>query len=136
MAQKPRQINLLELLAINSTKPACRLLDRYKQPRAKDYADLQVKLAELYGEHPDKILIEKEFANIHPHKEWIIQHCSPSETVIDEGTSNACGCQHSSFDGSGAEKNIAIDRHRAFELMAAMGLGIMIGAIIYRMASR
>lgn len=81
---KPQKqdITLMTLLANEATAEAKGLLKQYNREPAKNYEDLEVKLAELYYSVPDKIRIERELANIHPHKEWIIKN------VITETDSN------------------------------------------------
>lgn len=104
----PAKITIFELLAVNCPKQSTLLLDKYQKARAKDTADLETKLVELYRSQPDKKEIEKEFASIHPHKEWIIDYMKPAnppeeikveevaptkETkVVDDGYYQANGC--------------------------------------------
>lgn len=118
-----QEITLMTLLANESTSDARKLLKKYNKGDANDYQDLEVKLANLYYEAPDKLAIEKEMAEIHPHKNWLFKTLKPiekeevkveekKEPIIEiksnaEGCgcskctaySNACGCQHSGFDG-------------------------------------
>lgn len=129
---KKPEITITELLATNCTGPARKLLKQYGKPDAKDYGDLQAKLIELYRDTSDKKQLEKQLAELHPHKDWILQYCAPAPviaetpkeeikpvtkdpldtpgklTVVDNGyhsmdgnerRSNACGCQHSGFNG-------------------------------------
>lgn len=129
---KPQPISITEIIAVNKTADARRLLKAYNKPDANGYADLQLKLLALYQDAPDKLELEKKLAQMHPHKEWILQHCAPMTvkagdidtaknlTVKDiekqysncEGNpncscshSNACGCSSSSFDGTGPKKS-------------------------------
>lgn len=123
-----QEITLMTLLANESTSDARKLLKKYNKPDANSFQDLEVKLAKLYYEAPDKLVIEKEMADIHPHKNWLVKTLKPFEKEEEkevkiedkkepekeiksnmEGQgcgcskcraySNACGCQHSSFDG-------------------------------------
>ena len=68
-----RELNLMTLLANEATKESRELLKKYKRPDAKGYADLEVKLAELYQSSTDKFGLEKEMALIHPHKNWLLK---------------------------------------------------------------
>jgi hypothetical protein len=121
-----QEITLMTLLANESTSDARKLLKKYNKEDANSFQDLEVKLAKLYYEAPDKVAIEKEMAEIHPHKNWLFKVLKPiekEEVKIEEkkeptieiksnmegqgcgcsrcrGYSNACGCQHSGFDGS------------------------------------
>ena len=63
----------MTLLANEATKESAQILEKYKKPKAQNHSDLEVKLAELYFEQPDKLQIEKELAEIHPHKKWIVR---------------------------------------------------------------
>jgi len=74
--QKP-EITLMTLLAYEATEDAQKLLQKYKKPKAKNFADLEVKLGELYLSADDKLKLEKEMACIHPHKKWLIERTEP-----------------------------------------------------------
>ena len=64
----------MTLLANEAGKESSAILSKYKVPKAKNHRDLEVKLAELYfGKNTDKIQLEKELADIHPHKDWLIR---------------------------------------------------------------
>ena len=67
------EITLMTLLANEATADSRKLLKKYNKPEARDCADLEVKLAQLYFDTPDKLAIEKDFAEIHPHKNWILK---------------------------------------------------------------
>ncbi|MES2287569.1 MAG: hypothetical protein V4547_17880 [Bacteroidota bacterium] len=125
---KPPRITIMELLAVNCTAQSRALLDKYNAPQPKNYEDLKDKLAELYTNCPDKKQLEKEFAEMHPHKEWIIDYVAPAPVkadikvepvkteqvtkVLDDGYYNmhgpsnqrhscSCGCGgHSNFLGA------------------------------------
>jgi hypothetical protein len=68
-----RELTLMTLLANEATKESRSLLKKYKRPDAKGYNDLELKLAELYTSMPDKFALEKEMAEIHPHKNWLLR---------------------------------------------------------------
>ncbi len=74
--QKP-EITLMTLLAYEATEDAQQLLQKYRKPKAKNFADLEVKLGELYVTAPDKLQLEKDMAKIHPHKKWILERSEP-----------------------------------------------------------
>ena len=70
---KKQEITLMTLLANEATKGAGDILTEYSIPKAKNHVDLENKLAELYfAPKTDKIKIEKQLAEIHPHKNWLI----------------------------------------------------------------
>ena len=73
MNSRKQEITLMTLLANEAARESAGILQKYNKPKAKNNADLEVKLAELYFEQPDKIQIEKELAEIHPHKKWLVK---------------------------------------------------------------
>lgn len=73
MNSRKQEITLMTLLANEAAKESAGVLEKYNKPKAKNHADLEVKLAELYFDQPDKIQIEKELAEIHPHKKWLVK---------------------------------------------------------------
>lgn len=75
------EITLMTLLAYEATDDAQKLLKKYTNQSAKNFADLEVKLGELYVKAEDKLKLEKEMARIHPHKKWIFERSEPVVTV-------------------------------------------------------
>lgn len=121
-----KDINLITLLANTRTGQLSDILKKYGNQEATSYDDLEMKVAEMYRTSPDKLAIENELANIHPHRSFILKHLAPkqepTEQSANEGIatfvkekdgysncggntdcgcnqshSNACGCSH--FDG-------------------------------------
>ena len=89
MASRPKKkvdnrtdITLMTLIANEATSPARKILKKYGEPDAKDYKDLEVKLAELYFKTDDKVVLEKELAEIHPHRKWLMKYIEP--TVVEK----------------------------------------------------
>jgi hypothetical protein len=71
---KKKEITLMTILANEATKESQNILQKYKKPKAQSYSDLEMKLAELYfAPKTDKLVLEKELAEIHPHKKWLIR---------------------------------------------------------------
>jgi predicted metal-dependent hydrolase len=112
-----QDITLMTLLANESVAESRNILKKYGKQDAKDHKDLEVKLAELYFATPDKVQLEKEFAAIHPHKNWILKYYPQIKEEIKqepiekealpiiENKSNAdgdCGCT-SNFDASNTQ---------------------------------
>jgi hypothetical protein len=81
IAKGGQEITLMTVLANEATGPSRKLLKNYGQPDAKNYQDLEIKLAELYFNTKDKVALEKQLAEIHPHKNWILKNVQP---VIEE----------------------------------------------------
>jgi hypothetical protein len=124
MQKGTKKITIMGLLANCSTDEARALLKKYGYPDAKNRSDLEVQLAKLYKDADDKRQVEKDFAKIHPHKDFIGRYIfeTPKEikTVIetveqisteptpqslpevksamDEDKSCGCGC--SNMDGN------------------------------------
>ena len=65
---------LLSVLANGSTEQSRALLKKYSGEDAQNINDLEVKLARLYASSTSKKEIENEFAQIHPHKEFILKY--------------------------------------------------------------
>lgn len=137
--RRKQRVSLLGVIANGSTGDARRLLEKYNEPDAVNHKDLEMKLSKLYAKTDDKIKLEKEIAEIHPHKEFILHNLtpvmptpSPDITIeeVEEKTkqmastgcpcgnpncrnnyvSNACGCSSfSGIDASGSAKTTAVD---------------------------
>lgn len=82
--QNKKDITLMTLLAYESTPEARVLLQKHGYDDAKSYGDLEVKLAQLYFDSPNKLEIEKELADIHPHKSWLLRVTKEIEPVKEE----------------------------------------------------
>lgn len=125
--KKPKKpnIRITELISVNKTADARKLLKKYGKEDAKDYADLENKLTKLYQETEDKKQLEKEIAEMHPHKKFILEHLAPDVlikekkdivaepieskrgnlTVVDSGYSNCegnpdCPCNKNKFSNA------------------------------------
>lgn len=83
--QKKKIDGLLSLLANESTNKSRWLLKKYNQPDAKNHRDLELKLANLYKTSDDKKLMDKEFCEIHPHRDFILKYTikAPEELVVE-----------------------------------------------------
>jgi hypothetical protein len=68
------EIPLLTLLANESTDGSRKILKKHGKEDAVNHIDLENKLADYYSSADDKqkLEIEKELAEIHPHKDFII----------------------------------------------------------------
>lgn len=92
-----QEITLMTILANEATGPSRKILKEYGQPDAKNYQDLEIKLAELYFNTKDKVVLEKKLAEIHPHKNWILKNVQPvieetsKQVQVEEVKSNATG---------------------------------------------
>lgn len=74
---KKKKITILGCLANESTGKSRKLLQKYGQQDAVNHQDLEFKLSELYKNVDDKKALEKEFAEIHPHRDFILKYCEP-----------------------------------------------------------
>jgi hypothetical protein len=95
-----QEITLMTLLANEATKDSADILKKYNKPKPQNHADLEVKLAELYFEQDDKIQIEKELANIHPHKNWIVK----SLNLVNKDDKNCDKCLEATKKQSETDK--------------------------------
>lgn len=92
-----QEITLMTILANEATGPSRKILKEYGQPDAKNYQDLEIKLAELYFNTKDKVALEQKLASIHPHKNWILKNVQPvieetsKQVQLEEVKSNATG---------------------------------------------
>jgi hypothetical protein len=68
---------LLSALAFGSTDEAQKILSENGMKEADTYEELEYNLAKLYSNATDKIKIEKQFAEIHPHSKFILKYLSP-----------------------------------------------------------
>lgn len=82
--QKPKKITIMGLLAECSTNDARNLLKKYGMPPAKNKAELELALANLYKNCDDKKQLEKDFAEIHPHKDFMKKYLTPKEPIKSE----------------------------------------------------
>lgn len=139
-----QDISLMTLLANESVAESRSLLKKYGFPEAKNYKDLELKLAELYYATPDKIQLEKELASIHPHKNWILKYYPQQKEVeekqeilvntpvIKEVVSNAdgdCGCK-SNFDAV-SQPNTQIRTINTIDYIAVISVIGIIGLSFY-----
>lgn len=81
--KKKNYIPIQTLIAYNNTDAALKLLEK-KGYQAKNLNDLQIMLTELYKTAPDKMEIEREFVEIHPHKNLILKHLAPKQEPLNE----------------------------------------------------
>lgn len=97
-----KDITLMGVIANASTGDARRLLKKYNEPDALNHEDLEYKLTKIYKNADDKKVLEKELAEIHPHKDFILKNLSvkeapiqldPTEMKIEEEIKKPCTCQ-------------------------------------------
>jgi len=143
---KKQRITLLGVVANESTAGARKLLKKYNEPDALNHKDLEFKLSKLYSKTDDKITLEKEIAEIHPHKEFILHNLAPTpeikevevENTItkmanDSQVSNACGCSNASGGISGVDNTNLRSTRPNNDLMI---LGIIAIISIFALAYR
>ena len=84
-----RKITIMGLLAECSTEDAKKLLKKYGFPDARNTQDIEFQLAKLYKTCDDKKQLERDFAEIHPHKDFLKKYLLPppkpkAEVVIED----------------------------------------------------
>jgi hypothetical protein len=75
--QQKQYKTLLSVLAEGSTDKALALLKKHSGEDARDIKELEAKLSRVWAVAPYKKEIEKEFAEIHPHKDFILKYIQP-----------------------------------------------------------
>lgn len=140
---------LLSALAFGATDEAQKILAENGIAEVDSYEELEYNLAKLYSNATDKIKIEKQFAEIHPHSKFILKYLSPKvepevkevrkedlQTMETETTpptivemsssaSGSCGCGCSSADGTVAQQN-KID----YNALALVSIVAIVGLVI------
>lgn len=138
--KKKPDITLMTILAYESTDASKQLLEKYNRPKAKDYKDLEVKLAELYFDTTDKKTLEEEMAEIHPHKSWLFKTLPQEPEIVEKEVfievpvaekkanfnDNDCPQDMSSFNGS---KPSTLDTLQPY--LGLMGVFATIGLTFY-----
>jgi len=145
-----KDITLMGVIANASTADARRLLKKYNESDAVNHEDLEFKLSKLYKNADDKKILEKELAEIHPHKDFILKNLStpekpkesdPTELIVEQETIKPCTCELesrvSSMDGNnscacgcsgidGSQANFQPGIHKNDNTVAILGvLGII-----------
>lgn len=127
--RKPKpKITITELLAYNSIGPSRKLIMKYGIPDAISEIDLQDKLTSLHDNAKDKIEIEQAFAEIHPHKDFILKYLSPppveTQVILPESKSSAEG------DAIKISDQLNILKHNNV-LIASIAVVGIVGLVIY-----
>lgn len=148
---KKKDITLMTILANEATAGSRNLLKKYGKGDASDHDDLEEKLAQLYYETPDKITLEREMAEIHPHKAWLQKYMAPpimpkvqeekKEEIkiepIAEKKVEVCSCPSclnstkSSFDGTGAAQPRIDTRNHTLDYIGIIGTVAVVGALFF-----
>lgn len=90
---KKKDITLMTLLAFDedSYKKAIELLKKHGIVGAKNHEDLEQKLNQLYMSTNDKAGLEKELAEIHPHKNWLFRTLPEMKVVVPDTPADGAG---------------------------------------------
>ncbi len=152
--KKHKTNSLLTFLVNESEDKSAKILQDLGQ-KVYNKKDLEKKLALHYTNCTDKIELEKQLANIHPHKDWILRvlgEKKPNEVVENikpikkdlkiseedikkvsnlENRSCACGCQ-SNFDGSTNNPNTLNINNDKLIIFGIVTVVAMFGLIIIK----
>ena len=143
------------VIANASTGDARRLLKKYDQPDAINHEDLEYKLTKLYKNADDKVVLEKELAEIHPHKSFILKNLTPEEKPVEitiekeefspcDGSYNktgidsekSCGCGCSGFDGTTSNKNNEVtpltNKDNTIAVMGILGIITIFAMVVIK----
>lgn len=140
------------LLANCSTDDARLLLKKYGYPNARNRAELELGLAKIYKDADDKKQIEKDFAEIHPHKNFLKRYFiteTPKDSVevvaekivetpltsIEEGASSyngetTCSCCKSSFDGNQKSSSLKFSENDKLIILGMFGIVSILALVI------
>ena len=119
-------ISLQELIALNNTQKAKKLLLNYGYKPARNYNDLVTKLFILTKEHREDAL--KDLAELHPHKDLILNYfCASKEEKSNvEGKDNNSDCNCPSCELSRMKmfgfSNLEGDTQPKYEKMTIEGM--------------
>jgi len=141
---KPKPtIPIMELLAYNSSVPARRILKKYGKDDATGFKDLQIRLENLYKEVQDKVELEKQLVEIHPHKDLILKYLSPTppvdtKIIVKEPTSACegnpnCGCNKkmSNAEGLVVPSELIKTGVNTDLLISSVAIVAIVGLVIY-----
>ncbi len=78
--QDPKGTSLISLLANTKTSGCRKILKKYGVADATSIPDLEDKLVMLYRQSNDQPALELEFAQIHPHRSFILKNLAPKAT--------------------------------------------------------
>lgn len=141
---------LLSLIANFNPEEANILLKENTGESAKNVKELEFKLARMYAVSTSKPELEKKFADMHPHKEFIEKYIVPKkvdlpkeepkkdEVVIvsdnkipADGVCN-CNCQkHSNIDGANVVTKDGYDKNLAFVVVGAVSVVAIFSIFAY-----
>ena len=153
MQKGNKKITIMGLLANCSTDDARLLLKKYGYPDAKNRAELELSLANLYKSADDKKQVEKDFADIHPHKNFLKRYLTletpkqtteiTAEKIIESDvtpTSNeivsncngdeTCTCCQFSFEGSETQKSSKISDNEKLIIFGMFGIVSILALVI------
>ncbi len=135
-----KNISLQELIAVNSTPQAKKLVIKYGYRPARSYNDLLNKLKRLTLEHREDAL--KEFVEIHPHRDLIL-HYSQQENVVNQEIKSNCNgddmcpsckakMQFSKFEGNEItnNSNISNNENQIKQLLPTIAITSLITAML------
>ncbi len=148
--RKKKEIDLMTLLAFSATDDSLKLIKAHGYTDAANHFDLQRKLEEIWYKSPDKKAYEKELANIHPHKKWLLNTLKPeieipvqpivqpvkqeivkTEVVSPaEGSTECIGCRMSNAEGNASQYKQLTTKPDTIHLIALVAV---VGLILYAM---
>ncbi len=149
--KKKKEITLMTLLAFEATDESRALLKKHNRQDAVNHIDLEKKLEALWvkSNETERLTVEKEMAEIHPHKKWLFNTLSPQSpsegtaetTIMDianeaksgadgkkEEKKSCCGCmgfngeRQSGFDGKEPFPGVQKSHVELIALVAVIGL--------------
>jgi len=137
------KISLQELIALNNTQGAKNIIKKYGLKPAKNYDELVKKLFYLTKQEGEEAL--KELANLHPHKDLILNYFCIDENKYNSDNSNItneCNCpscqmarmkmmDYSNMDYSNIEGNVNNDKNnQMLAYLPPVLIGVFVGIVL------
>jgi hypothetical protein len=148
MSKKKEYKSLLTILTISNPSACKEILAKYSNDSSvRDMKELQMKLARTYAVSSNKIDMERDFAQIHPHKDFIMKYFLPKEEFVVKDSpvmietpaeptksANGCNCECSKY--SNAEGNSPAPQGESISsnsimMLSIVGIVAIVGMVSY-----
>lgn len=158
MADKKQEYKSLLLILATTCPEDCKaMLKKYngEQPKTNNPKELEMKLGRMYAMSSQKLDIEKDLANIHPHKNFILKNqpvrqvekeipsivadgeVKKDSIVIEEPkASDVCNCKcaqnrYSNADGNESASMMQRPDNQTIMMLSIVGIVAIFGMVLY-----